>query len=644
MGDMTVNARLQEQSYRDFVQRVLNDIRALEMMIEEGWFESGVRRIGAEQELFLVDEGRRPALCAAEVLKTLDDEHFTNELATFNLECNLDPMLFEGRALRSMEEQLVGFVQKARASAASHGADVALMGILPTLRMSDLSLASMTPHPRYELLNSALNAMRGGAYRFNILGLDSLSFEHDNVMVEACNTSFQIHFQVGPDEFAHLYNVAQLVAAPLVAVSAFSPTLLGRRLWHETRIALFEQSVDTRKATGHLRERASRVSFGSDWVRDGGVSELLQEDVMRFRALLGADTSEDSVAKVRAGEIPKLKALRIHTGTVYRWNRPCFGVTDGRPHLRIENRALPSGPTPIDAMANAAFWFGLISGISSEYADVPTRFEFARAKANFYRAAQRGLDAALEWPDGRTWTAQDLVKERLLPMAREGLLHKNIDAGDVERYLGVIEQRVDRKRTGSLWLLTSLDSMGDSGSWSEQMGAITSAAIAREKTGAPVSEWPLATMNECTDWKHSYHRVEQYMTTDLVTVEEDEPVELVARLMDWKKIRHVPVEDGQHHLVGLVSHRELMRTLLERGADARTIPVRDIMKRDIITVRPTSRTLDAMHLMDEHTVACLPVVKEDRLVGIITERDYMFIAKDLMLSQFSDEPEVDPMA
>lgn len=641
---MTVNARLQEQTYRDFVRRVLDDIRALEMMIEEGWFESGVRRVGAEQEMFLVDEGCRPAFLAKDVLATLDDEHFTTELATFNLEYNLDPVRFEGRALRNMEEQLVGCVEQARSAAAAHGADIALMGILPTLRMSDLTLASMTDHPRYELLNGVLSAMRGGPYRFNILGLDSLCFEHDNVMVEACNTSFQVHFQVGPDEFTHLYNVAQLVAAPVVAVSSFSPTLLGRRLWHETRIALFEQSVDTRSATGHLRERASRVSFGSDWVRDGGFTDLLHEDVMRFRALLGADTDEDSIAKVRAGEVPKLKALRIHTGTVYRWNRPCFGVTEGRPHLRIENRALPSGPTPLDAMANGAFWFGLISCISHDHDDIPSRFEFARAKANFYRAAQRGLDAVLEWPDGRSWTARELVLERLLPMAREGLLDKNIDPGDVERYLGVLQQRVERGRTGSSWLLTSLDSMGGRGTWSERMGAITSAAINREKTGQPVAEWSLATMSECTAWKHSYRRVEQYMTTDLVTVEEDEPVELVARLMDWKKIRHVPVEDARHHLVGLISYRAVMRVLLERGAEARTTPVREVMKRELITVRPTTRTLDAMHLMDQRMVASLPVVKEDRLVGIITERDYMFIAKDLMLSQFSDEPEVDPIA
>jgi len=639
---MTVNARLKEQSYRDFIRRVLDDIRALELMMEAGWFETGVRRIGAEQEMFLVDEGRRPAFCAKDVLETLDDPHFTTELATFNLEYNLDPVLFSGQALRSMEAQLVGCVEQARSAAAAHGADIALMGILPTLRMSDLTLAAMTDLPRYELLNGVLNSMRGGPYRFNILGLDSLCFEHDNVMVEACNTSFQVHFQVGPDEFAHLYNVAQLVAAPVVAVSAFSPTLFGRRLWHETRIALFEQSVDTRSATGHLRERASRVSFGSDWCRDG-VTELLHEDVMRFRALLGADTDEDSIAKVQAGEVPKLKALRIHTGTIYRWNRPCFGTTNGVPHLRIENRSLPSGPTPLDAMANGAFWFGLISSISHEHADVPARFEFARAKANFYRAAQRGLDAVLEWPDGRSWTARDLVLERLLPMAREGLLDKNIDSGDVERYLGVVQQRVERRRTGSCWLLTSLDSMGDRGTWSERMGAITSGAIDREKTGQPVSEWSLATMGECTAWKHSYRRVEQYMTTDLVTVEEDEPVELVARLMDWKKIRHVPVEDRHHHLVGLLSYRAVMRVLLERGSGARTIPVREIMKREIITVRPTSRTLDAMHLMDQRMVACLPVVKEDRLVGIITERDYMFIAKDLMLSQFSDEPEVDPI-
>jgi CBS domain-containing protein len=640
---MTVNARLQEQSYRAFVRNALNDIRALELMIDHGWFESGVRRIGAEQEMFLVNDGFRPSLAAEEVLALIDDDHFTHELGRFNLECNLDPLLFEGSALRTLEEQLSSALDQARTAAVRCGAEVALTGILPTLRVSDLSLSAMTPHPRYKLLNMALNAMRGGPYRFNILGLDSLSFEHDNVMVEACNTSFQIHFQVGPDEFAHLYNVAQLVAGPVLAAAANSPLLLGRRLWAETRVALFEQSVDTRSATGHLRERASRVSFGTDWVREC-VTELLREDIMRFRALLGADTDEDSLERVRAGEVPRLKALRIHTGTIYRWNRPCYGVTNGRPHLRIENRALPSGPTTLDEAANAAFWFGLISSISSEMRDVTARFEFARAKANFYRAAQRGLSAVMEWPDGKAWPVPDLILQRLLPMAREGLEDKRIDRADIDRYLNVIQQRVERRQTGSQWMLDSLEAMGNRGTWSERMGALTSGAISRQHTGQPVGEWSLASMIEGADWKHTYHRVEQFMTTDIIAVEPDEPVELVARLMDWKRIRHIPVEDDKHHLVGIVSHRTVMRVMLERSEEARNIPIRDIMKTDVLTVRPTTRTLDAMHLMDEHNVACLPVLKDDRLVGIITERDFMFIAKDLMLSQFSDEPAEDPLA
>ncbi|MGF1510743.1 MAG: CBS domain-containing protein [Myxococcota bacterium] len=643
MGDMTVNAHLQEQSYRAFVRNALTDIRALELMIEKGWIETGVRRIGAEQEMFLVNDGRRPACCAGAVLETLNDPHFTHELGRFNLECNLDPVAFQGGALRQMEGQLVWAVDSARAAAQAHGADVALVGILPTLRVSDLGLHSMTDHRRYHLLNGVLGAMRGGPYQFNILGLDHLSFEHDNVMVEACNTSFQVHFQVGPEEFAHLYNVVQLVAGPTLAAAVNSPVLLGRRLWHETRIALFEQAVDTRRATGHLRERSSRVSFGSSWVHEG-VTELLREDIMRFRALMGADTDEDSIARVQAGEVPRLKALRIHTGTIYRWNRPCYGVLDGVPHLRIENRALPSGPTPVDAMANAAFWFGLISCVCNEYQDVPARFEFARAKANFYRAAQRGLHAVFEWPDGRTWTAQDLILQRLLPMAKEGLQAQHIDGSDIDRYIEILRHRVSVGRTGSQWMLSSLDAMGDRGTWSERMGILTAGAISREKTGQPVGEWTLASSTEGTDWKHCYNRVEQFMTSDLITVEPDEPVELVARLMDWKRIRHVPVEDGHHHLVGLLSHRVVMRALLERSEEARNIPVREIMKTEVLTISPTTRTLDAMHIMAKHDVACLPVVKDDRLVGIITERDFMFIAKDLMLSQFSDEPEQDPLA
>lgn len=629
MGDQQLSERLHGETHRSFVSRLLQDLRALELMVQEGRFETGVRRIGAEQEMFLVDRSRRPACKAMEVLGELNDPAFTTELGLFNLEVNLDPLVFQGPALSQLEAQLVGQLARANQAARLHDAEVVLAGILPTLRKSDLGLDSMTPLPRYQQLNEILNERRGGPYDFHVEGLDELSVKHDNVMVEACNTSFQVHFQVGPDEFPELYNVAQLVAAPLMAAATNAPLFLGRRLWKETRIALFEQSIDTRGTAHHLRERQPRVSFGSQWVRES-VTEIFKEDIVRFRVILGAEPTEDPMETLQEGRIPRLKALCLHNGTVYRWNRVCYGHDGKIPHLRIENRILPAGPTAADQVANAAFWFGLIGAFSSESRPVSERLDFARAKGNFARAARYGLDAVMDWFDDRSVVARDLILEQLLPRAREGLEAKNIDAGDIERYLDVVRRRVEGRRTGADWMLLSLEKMGQAASLSERLGALTEAMVSRQASGKPVADWSLATLQEAGGWHNHYLRVEQYMTTDLFTVHEDESIDLVARMMDWQKIRHVPVEDEANRLVGLVSYRSVLKFLYQRGQDDRPEAVARIMKRTVHTISPETRTLDAIRLMKREGVGCLPVVKNDRLVGVVTERDFMFLARDLM--------------
>lgn len=626
MGEQQI-ANLEGVELRSFIERLLDDVRALEKMIAAGSFEQEIRRIGAEQEMFLVDDGWRPACKALEVLEEIDDPHFTTELGLFNLEANLDPVVFGGSALRQMETQLIGIIDQARAAAAARGAHVVMVGILPTIRKSDLTLDAMTPFPRYRALNDTLGRLRGGAYDFQIKGLDELAVKHDNVMVEACNTSFQVHFQVSPDEFARLYNIAQLITAPVLAASTNSPLMLGRRLWRETRIALFQQSIDTRGSSHHLRERAPRVGFGSRWVRES-VVEIFKEDILRFRALVGAEPDEHPFDVLNRGEIPQLKALRIHNGTVYRWNRACYGLTDGKPHLRVENRALPSGPTPRDEMASAALWFGLLSAFSHEPGDVAEQMEFARAKANFNRAARYGLDTVFDWL-GRTVPARKLLLDELLPMAAEGLRERSIDEDDIEEYLGVVERRVREGRTGADWMLESLETMDPRTSLSERIGALTAAMVARQAEGGVVADWELATVDEAGGWKHNYLRVEQYMTTDLFTVHEDEPIELVARLMDWEKIRHVPVEDTAQRLVGLVSYRTLMRVMNADDYDGKAA-VGDVMKRGLTTINPETKTLEAIRLMKSKGVGCLPVVKNDRLVGIVTERDFMELARNLM--------------
>lgn len=639
MGEHQVQEGIGGEQLRLFMRNLLDDLRALEKMVAEGWIESGVRRVGAEQEMFLVDEGWRPAPLAIEVLEKLQNPRFTTELARFNLETNLDPLAFGGGCLSTMEERLVESVAMAREAAASCGADVVLCGILPTLRKSDLGLENMAPVPRYFALNKAMNRLRGGAYDFQIKGIDELIVKHDSVMLESCNTSFQVHFQVGAEEFAKLYNIAQAVAGPVLSASTNSPLLFGRRLWRETRIALFQQAVDTRASSHHLRERQPRVSFGRDWVRES-VTELFQDDIARFKILIGGDLDEDPFAELRAGRPPKLKALRLHNGTVYRWNRPCYGITEGKAHLRIENRYLPAGPTIPDEVANAALWFGLVCALAQEVEDVTDLMAFEDAHANFTAAARNGLGSELVWLEGEEVPAQELLLEELLPKARSGLVSSGIDEKDATRYLDIIEERVRTKQTGAHWFLLSLASMKHKGTDAERMSALTASTAAQQKTGLPVSRWALATLQESGGWEYHYVKVEQFMTTDLFTVHEDEPIDLVASLMDWERIRHVPVEDNDHHLVGLVSYRSLIH-LLAAGAFSRRdepIPVSEVMKRDLVTVEPETTTLEAIVLMKSKNIGSLPVIKDGRLIGIVTERDFMDIARELLEQKLRGEP------
>ncbi|MEE8486784.1 MAG: CBS domain-containing protein, partial [Gemmatimonadota bacterium] len=469
-------------------------------------------------------------------------------------------------------------------------------------------------------------------------GTDELRMTHDSVMLEACNASFQVHFQVGPEEFARMYNIALAVTAPVLAAAVNSPLMLGRRLWHETRIAVFQQSVDTRQTMPEVREVAPRVSFGRDWVHNS-VLEIFQEDISRFKVILGREIDEDPFAALEAGRAPALKALQLFNSTVYRWNRACYGVgPDGVAHLRIENRVLPAGPTILDEVSNAAFWFGLVSALVNEGSDIRDRMSFDAVRTNFVAAARHGLDAQLEWMSGETYTAQDLICGQLIPLAEIGLEAGGIDRADIDRYLGTIRERVQRRRTGARWLLGSLASMDQDGTLEERMAALVAAMVDRQASGRPVHEWEEAKLGEGGGLKPSYMRVEQYMATDLRTVNEDEPIDLVANLMDWNHVHHIPVEDNDHRLVGLVSYRPLLRFLASdeaRRADG-PIATRRVMARDLITVGPGTGTLEAIDLMRKHGISCLPVVQDDRLIGLITEHDFMRVARVLLEEMLSE--------
>lgn len=613
------------------MKALLNDLRALEQMLENDLIESGVRRIGAEQEMFLVDCNLRPAPVAGEVLNLVRDPRLTTEIARFNLEANLTPLKLGGRCFHQMEQELEELIHLTREAAHSIETEVLLTGILPTLDKSDLTLDNLTPLPRYHELNRVISQMRGGEFSIHIKGLDEIQLAHDNIMMESCNTSFQVHLQVDPKEFVPLYNMAQAITAPVLAAAVNSPLLFGHRLWQETRLALFQHSTDARSRAGQARSSPTRVGFGESWLKDS-VLELLREQVARFRIVMINEENEDPLDVLARGGVPSLSALRLHNGTVWPWNRPCYGVTDGRAHLRIENRALPSGPTILDEMANAAFFIGLMSALPSEYGEITKLMPFDDAKSNFFAAARHGLQAQFRWTGGKSYGAAELILDHLLPLAREGLKQSGIETEDIDRYLGTIEERVRCGQTGAQWMLNSLSTMSGEGTRDVHQRTLTAVMLARQQTGEPVHRWPVIEKNNgLNDWRQSYQTVGQFMSTDLFTVRPDDLVDLAASMMQWRHVRHVPVEDDEGHLVGLVSHRDLLG-LLARGAhteNGESILVRSIMKSDPVKVAPDTPTLEAIELMRRHNVGCLPVVKDGLLVGIVTAYDFLAVSAKL---------------
>lgn len=636
MGEQ-VFPRQDPESVRSFSHALLRDVRTLETMLGRGLVEAGVRRIGCEQEYFLVDGGGRPAPLAIELLELLGDP-FTTELALFNLEANLDPVLLAGDGLARMEESARELLHRARGAAATLGGDVVLAGILPTLARSHLSLDNITPRPRYRALNDAVVRARGGKnQRLRMEGADELVVESDSVMLEGCNTSCQVHLQVAPDEFPSLYNASQAVLAPVLAVAANAPLLLGRRLWAETRIALFQQSVDTRRTDLHAREIPPRVRFGDRWVEES-VLELFHEDITRYRVLMAGPSDEDSFAVLADGGIPRLRALQFFNGTVYRWNRPCYGITGGVPHLRIECRALPAGPSIADEMANAALWIGAVLGTAADLGDIRHRMDFGHARENFLAAARGGLQASMRWPGRGALPAPALILEEILPLARSGLASAGVDPALIDRYLGIIEARAKALRTGASWFTDSVEAMA-TGNTDQRMGALVSALTRLQQEGRPVHEWPLAPPPSGREWGESYRRVEQYMSTRLVTVGEDEQAEMVAWLMNRRAIRHVLVEDAEHRLTGVVSYRSLLRFLAgEEVQKPEESPIGHLINRDLVTVTPETSTVEAIRLIQEHEVACLPVVSGGRLVGIVSDRDFLPMAFRLIQEELGEDP------
>ncbi len=466
--DRRTFSRRDRQHYRAKVQRCLD---ALATMLRELSFARDEPMTGIEVELNLVGPDLGPSLVGADVLAAIGNPEFQSELGRWNLELNLPPRPLPGDEWRRLEHQLVDALAVARSKAGDFGSQLAVIGILPTLEHRHLAVDALSSDERYRVLNEQMLGLRGEPIRLDIAGDDAsgrhevepehLVADFESIAPEAACTSMQLHLQVHPQSFAGYWNAAQCVAGVQLAVGANSPFLLGSRLWAETRIPLFEQSCDVR--TPELRNQGvrPRVWFGERWITS--VLDLFAENGRYFPALMPVAQDVDPMEELAAGRVPQLDELRLHNGTIWRWNRPVYDVADGVPHVRVENRVLPAGPTAVDMVANALFFYGLLRALTDADRPLWTSMSFEAAEENFTTAARHGLDGPLYWP-GSGWIRPDeLVLRKLLPQAAEGLARWGVAGAVTDRYLSVVEQRCARRHTGASWQLDTVAALESRG-------------------------------------------------------------------------------------------------------------------------------------------------------------------------------------
>lgn len=483
------------EDYDRFRDRLDRCLSVLEQLLERPDFGLGPDSLGAELEVALTDAQSRPLPMNEEVLRETLDERMTVELNRFNLECNLRHTNLAGRPFAHLRAELETAREELARAATIHDGRIAMIGILPTLVEADLTPEAMTDSTRYRALSRSLRNKREGPFRLDIGGLDPLQLACEDVTFEGAATSFQVHLRTAPRDFTKVFNAAQLATAPVLATGCNSPTFLGHRLWDETRVALFKQAVDDRDEFERRARRQPRVGFGSSWLR-GGAIDLFREAAHVFPVLLPVLYDEDPEATFLSGQTPGLKEIRLHQGTVWHWNRPVYDPHAGG-HVRIELRALPSGPTIEDILANAAFLVGLTLGLAPHMEEIQSSFDFDRAHHNFYRAAQSGLEARLEWPvqiggqpDGAT-SVRELVPP-LAEIARTGLRTAGVDPSDSDPLMDCVVERVERGQTGAAWQRARLASLESGRSRSEALHLMFEDYLARSISGEPVHRWKVS--------------------------------------------------------------------------------------------------------------------------------------------------------
>jgi hypothetical protein len=479
--------REQRQHYREKVRLCLD---VFERMLSSWTFDSENPLTGLEIELNLVDAGYQPNMVNIRVLEEIADPAFQTELGAYNIEFNVQPRRLAGDSFLDLEGDLRRSLNGAEQRANRHDAHIVMIGILPTVMPEHFERDWMSPSTRYAALNDSIFAERGEDIHVDIHGPERLSVYVGTLATESACTSVQLHLQVDPADFAPTWNAAQVLAGPQLAVGANSPYFFGRELWRETRTELFQQSTDTRPTELRNQGVRPRVWFGERWITS--IFDLFEENVRYFPSLLPELGDEDPVAELEAGRAPKLQELRLHNGTIWRWNRPVYDVVDGVPHVRVENRVLPAGPTVVDILANAAFYYGALRMLTDDDRPIWSKLTFPTAEENFHECARRGMEASVYWPGLGDVTVEELVLRRLLPLAYQGLDRWGVSAAVRDRYLGVIEERVKTGRNGSTWqvdAVTALESRGH-----DRLSALTAmlqAYCEGMHSNQPVHTWPL---------------------------------------------------------------------------------------------------------------------------------------------------------
>ena len=491
MGEQVAATEFTRDQRRHYRYKVKRCLEVFAQMLAEAQFDPERRAVGLEIELNLTDSAGDPAMVNAQALELIANEDFQTELGQFNLEINIPPHLIGGGVFSELEERVRASLNDAEDRAHDVGAHMMLIGILPTVTERHLNADTFSASSRYALLNEQIFAARGEDLHISIEGVERLSTYADTIAPEAACTSVQLHQQIDPAAFANHWNAAQAIASVQLAVGANSPFFFERELWRETRIGLFEQATDTRPEELKAQGVRPLVWFGERWITS--IFDLFEENVLYFPALLPVTDEEDPVETLHNGGVPRLQELRLHNGTIYRWNRPIYDVDGGRPHLRLENRVLPAGPTVVDILANAAFYYGLIRVLVEEERPIWSQMSFTAAEENFHSSAREGIEAPIYWPGVGEVPVAELVLRRLLPMAHEGLDRWGVASDDRDRLLGIIERRCATLRNGASWQSATFHRLLDEGR-RDRLAALREMTVRyREQmhTNEPVHTWPL---------------------------------------------------------------------------------------------------------------------------------------------------------